>query len=331
MNKSELFFRSLWLLLKRSGRDARARQALLRIGFVLLGIVGYALFLRRSLQETGPALFAFDAILLLLAMGVGYFIRRGYARDDESLLSLSTRQPVAPSDLAEHRHRIAAELLHLAAMVDRAGTEALHRQQQVAPENIGNTRRRALNCASKPEVWEIVPEADRELLRSAEGSWEWETIWPWITRSEDVRVLRWVLGIDQVLTPFEFLRSDLTVAVELTLRPDRVNGDVCLAAYDLRPEQTIAQTMVARCIAEGIQRGLLDETDVEARRQMVELAENMGSGENADLLAGSETVGQAKWDRIIWLGQAALRRTRVLTALIGYLNSSRSYVRNPII
>jgi hypothetical protein len=135
-----------------------------------------------------------------------------------------------------------------------------------------------------------------------------------------VRVLRWVIAIDEVLTPFEFLRGDLRLAIELTQDPARVEGGRCLASYDLRPEQTLAQVMVARCIGEGIHRGELSEPDAEARAYFVQMAERLGADDSEDLLTGSETVGKSSWDRVRWLGQAALRRLQVLTAVIDYLN-----------
>ena len=321
MRKSELILRRLWLTILRSGRDARARKIVLRIGFIVLYYAAYAMYARKEAQEIGPWGFVFSIVLLVLASGVVYFIRRGHAKEDASLLTLSARVSAAPpSDLSNHRRQIASALLHLPAMVDRAGTEALHQQSKMAPGNIGAGRRRSLDVAMRPDVWLNVPVADRDLLRSAEGSWTWDEVWPWIVRAEDVRVLRWVLGIDEVLTPFEFLRPDLTVAIELTLKPERADGTTCLASYDLRPEQTMAQTMVTRCVGEGIHRGQLDEPDEAAREELVAMAQSLGSSEDADLLAGTEIVGKASWDRISWVGQAALRRLKVLTALIDYLN-----------
>jgi len=128
-----------------------------------------------------------------------------------------------------------------------------------------------------------------------------------------------VIGIDKILVPFEFLQPDVTPAIEITTKPDRLAGTGCLPPWDLRPARTMAQEMVSRCIAEGVQRGFYTGGKEELRDEFLELAERMGEDESGDFLVGAKSVAKADKDRIQWIAQAALRRAYVLEGVIAYL------------
>ena len=155
-----------------------------------------------------------------------------------------------------------------------------------------------------------------------EGTWSWDAIWPRIIHIEDIRVLRWILKIDPILTPFEFLKPDLTAAVEITTRPAQVEGKSCMPPWDLRPALQSAERMLNRCMAEGIHRGFMTIEDKQTRAEYIHLARTLGSNQSEDLLIGSTIVAETDRQHIEWVAQAALRRTNLLSATIKYLNSS---------
>jgi hypothetical protein len=134
-------------------------------------------------------------------------------------------------------------------------------------------------------------------------------------------VLRWVLKLDPILTPFEFLKPDLIPALEISTNPQRIEGKDCMAPWDLRPAHAMAEQMLNRCVAEGVHRGFLTIEDHQTREAFIHLAEKLGENQSEDLLIGSNIVADADRDRIEWVAQAALRRTRILSAVIKYLNS----------
>ncbi len=320
MKKRELIWRNLVLSVRRSGRDAGARRVLIRLGFIAAYVVGEGLLLYREDREAGPGGLVFSAVVGVLALGVAWFIARNNARSGDSLLKLSVREPPGGDDLSEHRITIVRELVRRAVLVDRAGNETMHQMKALPAEHVGITRQRTLGVARGAELWEGFSAREQDLLISAEGSWEWDEIQSGILQIEDVRVMRWVIGVDEVLVPFEFLERDLKPALEVTALGKSLKGDRCLASYDLRPAQTMARTMVERGVAEGVRRGLIPEMEEDAREHYLQLAERMGADEGQDLLIGTETVGKAEWEEIRWAVQMAVRRDQVLSVLIDYLN-----------
>jgi hypothetical protein len=316
VTRFELFRRNVILVLRRAPRDKRAFSVVL----LWLGLLAFLLYEIGSMVYLGVWGTLCVMLVLALAVGVALLMAHSNRRATDSLLKLSARPSPLDDDLREHRKAIVQALWRTAVMVDRAGGEALHKQGPEVAEKLGPFRRRTLDVARQVGVWESFSAEEREMLQSQEGSWTWEAIRPRMNQVEDVRVLRWVLGIDPVLVPFEFLRPDATPAVEITLKPEMIAGKGCLASYDLRPAQSMAQTMFTRCVSEGVRRGTLTENNPEARRQLLELAERMAADESSDLLIGETTVAKADPEMLSWIALAALRRIRVLTAVIDYLN-----------
>lgn len=142
---------------------------------------------------------------------------------------------------------------------------------------------------------------------------------------EDVKVFRWVLRIDPILTPFEFLQPDLAAALELIEKPEMLSGTACLPPWDLRPAKQHAEQMITRLVAEGVHRGFLSEKDASARVLLLQIAERMNADESSDLLIGSQSVGKAANDRLQWIMQTAVRRMVVLDRIISYLGGGAEH------
>jgi hypothetical protein len=308
--------RNFGLILRRAPWDRRA----LRFVLIWLAASCWLLYEAGLMVYLGFWGTLCSLCVLLLGFGVAVLIGKSNARATDSLLKLSAKPAPADEDYRGHRTKLARELLKTAILVDRAGFEALHREGKILPAHLGICRRRTLDLAQRTGLWEDFTGSEQALLLSQEGSWEWKDTWPLVLRVEDVRVLRWVVGIDSVLVPFEFLKPDLTPALELTVKPALLTGNRCMAPYDLRPAQTMAQAMVARCLADGAERGWLEVKDAGEREQLLNLAEKMSWDESSDLLIGTTTVGKAGLEQVRWVTQAALRRLWVLTGVIGYLN-----------
>ena len=254
------------------------------------------------------------ALVITFAIGV---VARWRVQTGKSLRESFAKPSPADPDLGSHRARIAEELLRVAALVDRAGTEWMLQQDMDVGLEHGSGRRRTLDAAQSPGVWEGLEEHERALLTGQEGCWPEGETWHMLMRSEDVRVLRWVVGIDEVLTPFEFLRQELMIAVDLTAAPGKVEGKKCLPPWDLRPAQTVAQTMVARCAGEGMRRGIYEGLDDD----LVFFAERLDASPTEDLLiASGTTIGNASDEELQRVSQAALRRLKALNRIVDFLH-----------
>jgi len=318
MNRNELFWRNLSLAFRRAARDRRALSYVLGV-FGLLSYTAYLLWTVTYLGTLGTVCLI---VVMTLAIGVAVFINKKNARDQESIITLSAPCALQINDLREHRIRLANLLLCKAIIVDRAHNENLHLLGKIDPRRNGICRRRTLDLARRPELWQTFSLEERDLLMAPEGTWSWDAIWPRIIHIEDVRVLRWILKIDPILTPFEFLKPDLTAAVEITTRPAQVEGKNCMPPWDLRPALQRAERMLNRCMAEGIHRGFMTIEDKQTRAEYIHLARTLGSNQSEDLLIGSTIVAETDRQHIEWVAQAALRRTNLLSAAIKYLNSS---------
>ena len=318
MKRRELYWRNTWFVHRHAPRDKRLRDLLLRSAFGALYIAAWAFYEIRTIGEIGWWGGVWTGCVGALGLGCAWLIRLNNARDDASFLRLSVRQSSAELSTREHRRKIADELLRTAILCDRAGAEALHQEKKMTEEHRGVCRRRTLDLARRLGMWEGYGKVEQALLLSAEGAWDWEAIGRYFGRVEDVRVLRWVLRLDEVLTPFEFLKSDLTPALQTTTRPGELEGEECLASYDLRPARNEARTMMVRCIAEGVRRGFYQESDEERRKNLLEVAEEMGASGD-DLYVGEARVSEATQEDVERTARAALRRVQVMTGVIQYL------------
>ncbi len=262
----------------------------------------------------------FWGLVMALAIGVAAVLARSHRRTDESMLRLSS-PAVLPDQggLLHHRPKLIAELIRAAVLVDRAGIELMHGNRKADLARAGIARRRTLDAAKTSGTWDGLQPAEQDLLLSQEGSWDPGEAWSKVLRVEDVRVLRWVLGIDSLLSPLEFTELDLRPALDITANPNRTLGTASLEPADLRPAKMLAGNMLDRLLAEGVWRGFYRYPEDETRARLIALADRLRENKSGDLLVGTESVGEASEERIRLVMQTALRRFRVLEAVIGYL------------
>jgi len=314
MTRLQLIGRNLWLFLRSVSRDWWG------IIFLVywLSMMAYAYWLLSYFFIGIPAAHVLAFVIVVL-LGGRVLIVWANRRNAKDALRLSANAEQCLGERIAQRAQLAQELLRAAVLVDRAACEAVHRNGKLAPEHYGISRRRTLAIAQRPELWERFPPAERDLLIAQEGSWPWDSVWPRLARIEDVRVLRWALGMDAILTPFEFLTQDLRPAFAISTQPSLVDGDRCLNPWDLRPARNMANAMFHRCIAEGVQRGFFQVGESEGRADFLALAERMGADPGSDVLIGTATVSGATEQQIRWTAQMAQRRSIVLTAVIEFL------------
>jgi hypothetical protein len=316
MTRFELIWRNFWLALRRAPKDKRALFAIAWLLYTI-GAFAYLIWTLTYLGIWGSICWG---VMMGLGVGLALLIRRNNARTEKSLLSLSNYKSVEFEDLADHRAQLVKVLLRTAILVDRAGAEVLSAKGKIADEHKGISRRRTLDLAKRPELWDCFPEEERLLLLRAEGTWDRSVAWTQINLIEDVRVLRWVIQLDSILVPFEFVKPDLAPAIEITAKPEITDGIGCMAPWDLRPARDQARLMLDRCAIEGLARGFFEtEKDLEDPSLYLEIADRFKNDQSNDLLIGAQTVASATEDDIRWIGQLAMRRAAILDRIIQYL------------
>ena len=316
MTRWQLFRSNVWLIVRRAHKDKRALLVLLSA----LPAVCWVAYMIMAIRQTGWWLVPVDAALLLLGYGVAILIARANARTDASLLKLSAHpSPAGTSVSPEHRAGLAAELLRTAALVDRAAAELVKTARQVPEAAQGLARRRTLDVAQRPEIWPAFTVDEQRRLLDAEGTWDPEVARKTLARAEDVSVLRWVLGVDRILAPFEHAQLTVVPAVQLMLRPALVETGVCLEPSDLRPAQAATEAMLVRLLGEGIERGIYSGDDPESAREILFHSGRIADDESLDLLIGETVVARATNEAIQNMGVLAARRGHVIWRVIQYL------------
>jgi hypothetical protein len=289
-------------------------------------------------------------ILLPPALIVAWLIRRSHKRADSTFIKLSDVSNKAdPKELTAHREQLAGVALVLAAMIDRAGSEALLKTKKM-PEGVEViTRQKLIAMLRSTSRWDAMSSADRELMMFPDGSWDWHQIHDAFRQIEDLRVLRWVLRIDTYLLPIDqAYRLHLNVATELCGDPTRLQGDGCLEPWEMAEAREYANSYFGRCWAEELKRGLrvsskeqesqpedpttspppdLDEDDDGLPHEaIVQYATEIGSQQSGDFLLGFGIVGDANDTQLKDATMVAWRRTMCLDRIMRYLRGSSSNV-----
>lgn len=327
MHRWQLWWRTGWLILRRSPTDKLARRALLALLALLLWVLTEALLIWRNYRDNGGEGLLGYPILGVPGIAVAWWIARRNRRADEDFPHLLKPEP-APAwvdlDLRRHSALLADEVLRTAALIDRASVEAAFAMKVELRGPQESHRQRTLaalrSTASRGEpsiqLWDTLSRDEQDLLICSEGGWPTDIVWSTLARVEDVRTLRWLLRLDDVLTPFAFWRQEFTSAVEITANPNLLAEASSRQPPEIRVEQNEAQAMLLQCVNEGLVRGIYpaeDEDERMAIRRAVELRNDTLYDRDASSEEDSSLCG---------LANAAFRRNFVLSRVVTYLYES---------
>lgn len=308
------FWRSYWIALLRSGQDKRARSFVFKITFAFLYLVAYVvIFFLLPLRARGAAgLFAFYGLIFTGGAVAVFVLRRSHRKQNEllnySLTGLSPR-PLTAADVSpavcsylQERAFIIASLLVRAASEIHIEHHELPVNAQVLTRQIQNARLRGMG------LWDKLEPAETELVTVADGLWTVEqhnNVTKWC---EQLRLLRWALGIDAELAPLEhFPQVDFSLAQDLL--DERLTfpvGTPIRKSWEVRIERDLAFQYMARIIAELKGRDLITaEVQLEGWADQLR-AESLGASK--DLLAGSKTIGELSDESLRLLGTIAMAR-----------------------
>ncbi len=341
MNRAQMIWKNLVVLVRRAPKDQRARKMLL---WTFLGSIGLLTYLSIVLLNPGTY------ILLPPALIVASLIRRSHKRADGNFIKLSDAGGNSDTEeLTAHRDQLAGVALVLAAMIDRAGSEALLKTKEMAEGVEIMTRQKLIAMLRSTGRWDTMSSADRELMMFPDGSWDWQQIHDAFRQIEDLRVLRWVLRIDTYLLPIDqAYRLHLNVATDLSGDPTGLQGVGCLQPWEMEEAREHANSYFGRCWAEELKRGLripsadkesqaedamtaapsdLDEDDTGLSHEViVQYATELGSQQSGDFLLGFGIVGDANDNQLKDATMVAWRRTMSLDRIMGYLRGPSSKV-----
>jgi hypothetical protein len=325
------FWRSCWIALRRSKGDKRSRLIALKISFLLLCVLIYVLFWLLPLREPGGAWrFASYVAIFASALLTRFLLNRSKRRQDEMLsYSLTGSHRLTPEGTAyvsqTVRNYLEERALILGSLVARATSEIYLHHIELGPRTEVATRQTQNALLRQAGLWDKLERPEMALIVVADGHWTEKQQSEVATWCEQLRLLRWVLGIDAELIPLaHFPKIDMELSRGLLGNNARVpENRTMLRSLDVRIERDIAFAYTARVVAELKGRGLI-AADPELEGWADQLREQ-SLGASNDFLAGTRTVGELGDEALRMLGTAAVARERYTAYLVDQLSAEKPF------
>ena len=269
-------------------------------------------------------LFAFYGLIFTSGAVAVFVLRRSHRKQNDllnySLTGLNPR-PVPAADVSPAvRSYLQERALIIASLLARAASE-IHIEHHELPAAEVLTRQVQNALLRRKGLWEKLEPAETELVSAADGRWTVEqqnNVTKWC---EQLRLLRWALGIDAELMPLAHFPN-----VDFSLAPDLLDERLTIPvrtpirkSWEVRVERDLALQYTARIIAELKGRDLI-ANGVQFEDWADRLrAESLGASK--DYLAGSKTIGELSDESLRLLGSIAVARQTYATYLSEQLNA----------
>ena len=293
-------WRAIWIALRRSPRDARARKNLFRlvvgvlIAFVYLLLYFYQL--RFLVTAGGPERYMFLGVAVFMA-GILFYARARYRWDRRK------QDRDDPPVSTELKNGIYREACLLAALLDRLASE-VGMDKELPPGISVITRRVILDKLAVLNLREGLDPWLLDCLLAPDGHWAPQLKNRSTQAWECLHVLRWALGLGDLrpLTVEPKYKVDDARALFEVKRPEKLN---VLPSWDIRPERRAADVFFSRCWTELSARRELENLPEEDIRKALQAREVLQEqGYTRDFIIGSSTISELP-SHLLWV--AALR------------------------
>jgi len=305
-------WKSYWTALLRSKQDKRARSVALRITFAMtyaLASIAVLSFIGMSIlgEQGGVWTIAFYVMFCGIVATGFVMLRRSHRQQDQALnYSITGRSVLALQDAddisAIVRTYLAERAAIIGSLVARAASENHLRLNEVPFEQASMRQRQNAQLRQSGLLDKLEP-TEADLVGVADGRWTVEQLNEVVKWCEQLRLLRWTLGIDAEMIPLaHFPRVDFSLSLGLLGSKCTFSGSgQTLKSWDLRVERDIAFGYVARVVAELKARKLITigpELD-----SWADQLREKSLGPSNDYLVGSKTVGELDDDnlRLLWI------------------------------
>ena len=173
-------------------------------------------------------------------------------------------------------------------------------------------------------LWDKLEQAEADLTSAADGRWSLEQqnqVFMWC---EQLRLLRWVIGLDSELVPLaHFPALEFSLSREVLRRGRSQSDKALLKSWDVRVQRDVAMEYTARVVAEFKGRGL-----IAASQELEGWADEFRAkslGDSTDYLAGARTIGELDDGALRRLGSFAAARERYCAYLVDLLNAIQPF------
>jgi hypothetical protein len=320
--------KAMWIAIRRSRYDPRARKNLLRMllagVFGLLYVTVYFFQFRFAVTGAGPEKYLFiGVILFMLALTFGAsaqlrWERRKQDREDP---------PVAP----QLKIGIYRETCLLGALLDRLGSE-IGMEKELPPGITVITRRVLLDSLTELGLRDGLEPWLLDILLAPDGHWSQELKNHAMPAFECFASLRWVIGMGELqgLTDRpKYAFFDTGLLFELK-NPGKLNVS---PPWDIRVARNAADRFFSRCWSElSARRELknLTEDDVSEALQTREAIQAEGYWK--DYLIGASTITELSSPDLWFATRRAYNRWQVLSLMVDVTSGERpvSELREPL-
>ena len=322
--------RSYGYALVRSRKDRRARKTAIRVTLLLVYMALYLPMMAFVIVKANPAAGIWDAVFYAVLIATGalaaILLRRQHRKQDELFaVSLTGQRRNHPDDralIAPAVHAFIAARLQIVAVLFARGANELYLREHPLPPGEMLPARGNLNTLLRQRgLWEQLDPTERDLLGAPEGAWtpdQQNQVIPWC---EQLRLLRWVLGIDAELMPLaHFPGLDfalISAGFDKPVPPAGTAGTPM--PWDVRVERDVADGYLVRLVAELRSRGLI--TNMPELDGWTEQFRAQVLGPSTDYLAGARTVGELTDEALRQLAGFAAARLQYADYLVNLLSA----------
>lgn len=208
------FWTAYWIALRRSSQDKRARRSAFIITGLLAYLLAYVSFIVFCAISQGPWAIALWMGILGAAVLVNFLLRRSHREQDDLLRHSLTGnawsdQRMAGAVSPTVRSYLAERAIIISSLVARAASEIWLHHNQV-PEGAQPIARQVQNSFLRDRgLWSTLEPLERDLLSAPNGQWNGAQQNEATTWCEQLRLLRWALGIDGELLPLAHFRASI--------------------------------------------------------------------------------------------------------------------------
>jgi hypothetical protein len=296
------------------------------MSLLLMSLIAYAVYVIYTAVVGGPWTAAFYIFIFGTGSLAAVLMRRWHRKQNEllnySLTGQTVRDLDGKFDLAPPvRTYLEDRALIIASLLARSVSE-IHVHQQEDHDLSDIFTRQFLNGFLREHgLWDKLELDEADLVIAADGRWTSEQEGSVVLWSEQLRLLRWVLGLDTEIVPlWHYTAVDFRLSLDLIRSAPTVRAKKStVGPWDIRMQRDVAMDYIARVIAELKTRGVvppgpeLDGWADELRAKSL--------GDSVDLLAGARTIAELNENALRLLGTLAAARERYASYLLEQLDS----------
>jgi hypothetical protein len=317
-------WRALWIALRRSLRDRRARRDALRLvlvlvlgGTIVLAYFAWYLYHFRFINEDQEArqVIGVGLIAVIVLVGAGAAVRQLWEWRKEVLWERH-KQNCSDGEVAlQLKLDVYGEACLLAALLERLSSEVA--MEKELPEGFTVTTRRVLldrladlKLRQTLEPWLL------DILLAPDGHWPGYLKTGAMPAWECLAVLRWALGIAELRDLTVDPKYDWTDASGLfeVKEPKNLN---LVRPWKIRFKLEATEVFFSRCWSEIVARGEvadLPQEDVEKASREREAIRS--EGYTADFLIGASTISELPSPLLWFIARRAYNRCSTLSLMV---------------